>query len=1082
MMAPNSGVRQMFRGLFGSGERRRQQSRRFNGLEYLEQRIVPALVVPTLNSLSGAPVTVYLDFDGHVEQDASWTRLNNNNAIDTPAYDIDNDRLNFSAEELRRIEEIWYRVSEDFVPFEVNVSTVEPAAINDFESIRVVIGGNGAWFGGGAVGVALLDSFSNSASNTVFVFPELDQNTKHISNTTSHESGHAFGLQHQSSYDANGNKTAEYRQGSATLGAIMGFSDQSLRDVWDIGPNSLGATVIQDDMAAMTRPANRSFRFRTDDFGSSISTASTLPGTNGTVSFGGVLERNDDSDYFVFDADSGPFSFTVATLDLNRVYPGRNMNPGTNLDSIFRLYDSSGNLVQQSDSATSFDGSFNGSLNRGKYFLEVTSIDEPGAVGQYTITGTFVPLPTVPIMLGPNGTLDKTEVAFTWTQASGVKSYSLEVELQNAVTGAWSIYFVRSGVTEISFTSDGFPQGNFRARVRALANNDQFTAYSNYVNFTVDIPAPSIPTLLRPIGEISESFPVFEWTASQNAVSYTLWVTNRTTGQRVIYRTDYRGTTYTHFAALPDGPYTAYLQAVNSVKETSAWSRPVNFVIDAPVPETPRLLTPGSVTTSTNPRFTWTDVKAARYQIQVNNLTTGKTRYYFKSDIAGTQTFVDPTFFAQGVYTAWIQAFNANNEASRWSAPLTFTVDILPPPAVTMTGPVNATGGRLITTLNPTYTWRAVPRAVRYELYANNITTNETRVISRNDIKELSFTPLAPQSQGEIRAWVRAFNAADEAGPWGPVYTFFIDEATPLTPTIVAPVLNPAGSVDNANPTFAWTLTPDAPFYEFELSEVNPNTGALTRVISVNGLTQKSYTIPNAQRLKETSYVARVRGYNRSNEFSAWSSNYNLRIDVPDPVTPTILGPGGTINDTTPVMTWTHNNATIRYEVLIRDLVRDEVIVLQAITFGVSPDGTQAFFTVPDANALRSGTTYRFWARGFNSVGAAGAWSDPQVFVLAQAESRPEADQPQLLADELLVSLLPQRRESPERPISNSNSQQNTEQQLPVEVADAPVVMVAVAEQSQSLPAVPQVSDADAKLIDQALWMLVNPSVPMVAG
>jgi hypothetical protein len=118
--------------------------------------------------------------------------------------------------------------------------------------------------------------------------------------------------------------------------------------------------------------------------------------------------------------------------------------------------------------------------------------------------------------------------------------------------------------------------------------------------------------------------------------------------------------------------------------------------------------------------------------------------------------------------------------------------------------------------------------------------------------------------------------------------------------------------------------------------------------------------------------------------------------------------------------------------------------------------------------------------RGFNSIGAAGAWSDPQVFVMAQAESRPEADPAQLLADELLVSLLPQRRESPERPISNR--QQSREQQLPVEVADAPAVMVAVAEQSQSLPAVPEVSDADAKLIDQALWMLVNPSVPMVAG
>ena len=1084
MMAPNSGVRQMFRDLFGNAERRRHAAKVCSRLQSLEQRIVPALVVPVLNSLSGAPVTVYLDFDGHLEQDASWTRFNNNNPIDTPAYDIDGDRVNFSTEELRRIEEIWYRISEDFVPFEVNVSTVEPAAINDFESIRVVIGGNGAWQGGGAVGVALLNSFSSAgASNTVFVFPELDQNTKHMSNTASHESGHAFGLEHQSSYDANGNKTAEYRQGSLTLGPLMGFSDQSLRDVWDVGPNSSGATVIQDDMAELTRPANRTFRYRVDDFGSSITTASALTTTNGTVSLDGVLERTDDSDFFAFDADNGPFSFTVSTLDLNRIYPGLNMNPGTNLDTIFRLFDANGTLLQQSDSATSFNGSLSGTLTRGKYFLEVTSIDEPGAVGQYTLDGTYAALPTVPIMLGPNGTLDKSEVVFTWTLASNVKSYALEVEVQDAVTGAWSIYFSRAGIADITFTTDGFPQGNFRARVRALANNDQFTAYSNYVNFTIDVPAPSIPTLLRPVGEISESFPVFEWTTATNAVAYTLWVTNRVTGQRVIYRTDYRGTTYTHFAALPDGSYTAYLQAVNAVKETSAWSRPVNFVIDAPVPETPRLLTPGTVTTSTNPRFTWTDVKAARYQIQVNSLTTGKARFYVKSDISGLQTSLDPTFFPQGVYVAWIQAFNANNEASKWSAPLQFTVDILPPPAVVMTGPVSATNTRLLTTLNPKYTWNAVPRAVRYELYVNNITTNEVRVISRSDIKDLFFTPLAPQKEGEIRAWVRGYNVANEAGPWGPVYTFYIDEATPLTPTIVAPVINPAGSVDNANPTFAWTIDVDAPFFEFELMEVNPNTGALTRVIYVNGLTEKSFTIPNAQRLKEISYVARVRGYNRSNEFGSWSPNYNVRIDVPDPVTPTNLGPGGTLTDTTPVLYWSHNSASIRYEVLMRDLVRDEAIVLQVTSFNISPDGTTALYTIPDDKALRSGTTYRWWVRGINSMNAAGAWSDPQVFVMAQSSPAPTAGKELVLPEQLLAELLPQRRESPVQP--GSDSQKNAEQLISAQFAEQTVAVVALAEPSRvspGQPVVPNVTDADAQLIDQALWMLVNPAVPMVAG
>ena len=108
--------------------------------------------IPLLNSRPGAPVTVYLDFNGHSETDASW---NNGTTIVTPVFDADGDLTTFSDEELRRMEELWYRVSEDFAPFNLNVTTVEPTSINDFESLRVSIGGNGAWLGvNGVVGVA----------------------------------------------------------------------------------------------------------------------------------------------------------------------------------------------------------------------------------------------------------------------------------------------------------------------------------------------------------------------------------------------------------------------------------------------------------------------------------------------------------------------------------------------------------------------------------------------------------------------------------------------------------------------------------------------------------------------------------------------------------------------------------------------------------------------------------------------------------------------------------------------------------------------------------------------------------------
>jgi hypothetical protein len=279
--------------------------------------------------------------------------------------------------------------------------------------------------------------------------------------------------------------------------------------------------------------------------------------------------------------------------------------------------------------------------------------------------------------------------------------------------------------------------------------------------------------------------------------------------------------------------------------------------------------------------------------------------------------------------------------------------------------------------------------------------------------------------------------------------------------------------VEDANPTFAWSIPVDAPFYQLEVYEVNLNSGNRTRILLQNGITDKFFTVPNLQRLKETTYVARVRGYNVSNEFGNWSPDYNFRIDVPDAVTPRILGPGNTISDSTPVLTWTHNRATIRYEVLIRDLIRDEVITLQVTSFGVNPGGTEAFYTIPDDKALRA-STYRYWVRGFNSMQQPGGWSEPQSFILTlsalepQIESHPE---PEL---EVLGALFPQRSRALQRQEVRNPSAEAVS-------GDPEVVPVAVAE----FPAAAQgdgvrsaTSSSDELLIDQAIWMLINPAAP----
>jgi hypothetical protein len=84
--------------------------------------LAPLSAIPVLNSLPGAAATLYLDFNGNY--DAKWGGYSN---ITTPVFDKDGGATTFSDAELTAINDIWQRVSEDYAPFKINVTTVEPA-------------------------------------------------------------------------------------------------------------------------------------------------------------------------------------------------------------------------------------------------------------------------------------------------------------------------------------------------------------------------------------------------------------------------------------------------------------------------------------------------------------------------------------------------------------------------------------------------------------------------------------------------------------------------------------------------------------------------------------------------------------------------------------------------------------------------------------------------------------------------------------------------------------------------------------------------------------------------------------------
>lgn len=81
------------------------------------------------HSLAGSPNVIYLDFSGMAISGSAW---NTNTAATLQAlpFDLDGNRSSFSAAERAAITSIWSRVAEDYAPFNVDVTTEEPAALS----------------------------------------------------------------------------------------------------------------------------------------------------------------------------------------------------------------------------------------------------------------------------------------------------------------------------------------------------------------------------------------------------------------------------------------------------------------------------------------------------------------------------------------------------------------------------------------------------------------------------------------------------------------------------------------------------------------------------------------------------------------------------------------------------------------------------------------------------------------------------------------------------------------------------------------------------------------------------------------
>ncbi len=367
---------------FGAGRSPQQKlSRRGRRTGHLATAISEALEsrvllsgVPALNSNPGASATLYLDFDGHFE--ATWSGYSN---VTTPVFDFDSNPSAINADEDKYIRDIWAIVAEDYAPFNINVTTVEPAvlaagvpsSVANGVALRVAIGGttavmNDPSLASGTAGLGAYNSFTNSTANVAYVFPESSSNVFRtaivIGLVATHEAGHSFGLRHQSgAYDA----TAKWNGNMSSIGS---FEDAW----WTTGTDDLGN--FQDDMAMLANSLN-GFGYRADDSAGTIAGAKPLAGSGTDFSGSGIIGAGGDVDMWsVTTAGTESLKITVAGSVI-----------GQNLDAVIDFLDAAGNVILTASPTDSYDAEMIVEVTGTKY-IAVRGTGEYGRIGHYTIS------------------------------------------------------------------------------------------------------------------------------------------------------------------------------------------------------------------------------------------------------------------------------------------------------------------------------------------------------------------------------------------------------------------------------------------------------------------------------------------------------------------------------------------------------------------------------------------------------------------------------------------------------------------------------------------------------------------------
>jgi hypothetical protein len=369
---------------------------------------VTAKTIFKLHSRPGASHTIFVDFDGGNIKQTAWNTYHGVPVWNAEPYDTDGKKNSFSNDEVSDMAEIWQQVAEDYVPFDVDVTTEDPGKLGPTVGWILVTSSKDA--NGRPLpepetgGVSYLNTFGYGQTayySPIFVYYNNLDSPAAVADAASHEMGHMVGLTH----DGTTGSRSPGNGGSSNVSwsPIMGLDHAGHVTQWSRG-DYRGATNTQDDIGILTGSLGR----RSDDHEDTrFATGTQLAiDARGRISAGdpyaveerrnpknrGIIEDQDDIDVFVFNAGAG-------TVDIN-ITPARDAahpksRDGANLDIEATLYDARGKKIAVADPRDDTAANLKVRVPAGRYTIEVRGVGSStapyssyGSLGQYFISGS----------------------------------------------------------------------------------------------------------------------------------------------------------------------------------------------------------------------------------------------------------------------------------------------------------------------------------------------------------------------------------------------------------------------------------------------------------------------------------------------------------------------------------------------------------------------------------------------------------------------------------------------------------------------------------------------------------------------